>query len=247
MWEMPEPIENPLELFYCYASEDEELRRELDDHLSILRRLNLIRTWHFGDIDPGAEWKPEIDRHLRAADLILLLVSSAFLASDYCYGREMMQALQRHEEGTARVVPIILRPVFYEGASFSRLQVLPTRAKPVTKWGNHDEAYKDIVEGLRRAIKELQASRRTAADGWFQKGIALNEQRCYEEAILAFDKAIQLNPNNAHAHCNKGIALGNLQRYEEAILAFDRAIQLNPSDARAYSNKGFALNQLRRY
>jgi hypothetical protein len=106
---MPEPIGNPLELFYCYASEDEELRSELDKHLSNLRNLNLIKTWHFGDIGPGTEREPEIDRHLRAADLILLLVSSAFFASGYCYGREMEQALQRHREGTARVVPIIQR------------------------------------------------------------------------------------------------------------------------------------------
>ncbi len=244
---MPETTGNPLELFYCYASEDEELRRDLDNHLSILRHLNLIRAWHLGDISPGTEWEPEIDRHLRAADLILLLVSSTFLASDYYYGREMEQALQRHKEGTARVVPIILRPVDYEGAPFSRLRVLPTGARPVTSWRDHNEAYKDIVKGLRRVIGELQASRRTAADGWSQKGVALNEQGCYEEAIHALDKAIQLNSNDARIYSNKGFALNQLRSYEEAILALDKAIQLDPCDAHASYNKGFALRKLQRY
>src|SRR5579864_8531008 len=136
---MSEPTKNPLKLFYCYAHQDKELRDTLDIHLSILKRQKLIEIWYDGKISAGAEWEQEIDKHLGSADIVLLLVSAAFLASDYCYGKEMERALKRHKEGTARVVPIILRPVYWKNAPFSTLQVLPTGAKAVTSWTNPDE------------------------------------------------------------------------------------------------------------
>ena len=122
---MSEPAKNPLKLFYCYAHEDKELRDTLDRHLSILKHQNLLDIWYDGKISIGTEWEKEIDTHLRDADIVLLLVSADFLASKYCYGKEMERALQRHEEGTARVIPIILRPVYWKNAPFSKLQSVP--------------------------------------------------------------------------------------------------------------------------
>src|SRR5215468_6948295 len=167
---MSEPIKNPLKLFYCYAHEDQALRDALDSHLIGLKRQRLIEIWYDGKISAGTEWEKEIDKHLSSADIVLLLVSVAFLASDYCYGKEMEQALQRHEKGEARVIPIILRPVDWEDAPFSKLQVLPTEARPVTKWGDPHDAYTEIAKSLRVVVKELQASRKVAAEEWFQKG-----------------------------------------------------------------------------
>src|SRR5579883_3172295 len=96
----------PLEIFYSYAPQDDTLRHKLDNHLALLRQQGLIRTWHERDISAGSLWAAEIDAHLQAARLILLLISPDFVASDYCYGTEMQAALQRHEAGTARVIPI---------------------------------------------------------------------------------------------------------------------------------------------
>ena len=149
---MSESAKNPLKLFYCYAHEDKVLRGALDSHLSILRRQGLIDVWYDGQISPGADWECEIERRLSTADIVLLLVSAAFLASDYCFGIEMKQALQRHEEGTARVIPIILRPVDWEDTPFSKLQVLPSGGKPVTKWQDPDEACEDIARNLRTVV-----------------------------------------------------------------------------------------------
>src|SRR5881394_433836 len=140
---MSEADKNPLKLFYCYAHEDKELRDALDNHLIGLKRQKLIEIWYDGNISAGMEWEKEIDKHLGSADIVLLLVSVAFLTSDYCYGKEMERALQRHEEGTVRVVPIILRPVDWEDAPFSKLQVLPTEVRPVTKWEDPHDAYTD--------------------------------------------------------------------------------------------------------
>lgn len=111
----------PLNLFYCYAREDKVLRDELDIYLSSLKRQNLVTSWYDGEIGPGTEWEKEIDKQLRSAHIILLLITPHFMASDYCYGTEMKRALERHRAGTARVIPVILRRTFWEDAPFSSL------------------------------------------------------------------------------------------------------------------------------
>jgi len=143
------------EVFYCYAHEDEELRNELEKHLSSLQRQKLITTWHDRRIIPGTEWAGIIDMHLNTASIILLLISPDFLASDYCYDVEMKRALERHRLGEARVIPIMLRPVDWKGTPFERLLALPTDARPVTTWSNQDEAFLDVTRGIRVVIEDL--------------------------------------------------------------------------------------------
>ena len=125
-----EPDLKPVVLFYSYSHKDEALRRELEEHLSMLKRQGIIYDWHDRKISAGREWEGAIDANLEAANVIVLLVSSAFLASDYCYDREMKRALEKHEAGEARVIPVILRAVDWSGALFGKLQVLPTDARP---------------------------------------------------------------------------------------------------------------------
>ena len=112
-------MEESISIFYSYAREDEHLRKKLETHLSLLQQQGLIAAWYDRKISAGPEWAHEINTHLDSAQIILLLVSSSFLASRYCYSSEMVRALQRHEAGTARVIPIILRPVDWENAPFS--------------------------------------------------------------------------------------------------------------------------------
>src|SRR5258708_25214484 len=97
-----------IEVLYSYAYEDEPLQKELEKHLIILQRQELITTWHKGEIKAGTEWQHEIAIHLNSADIILLLLSPDFMVSELCYGVEMQEALERHEMGEARVIPIIL-------------------------------------------------------------------------------------------------------------------------------------------
>jgi TIR domain len=145
----------PINLFYCYAHQDEILRNELDTHLTPLKKSGLIQSWHDLDISPGEEWEKEIGVHLNTAQVILLLVSPDFIASNYCYGKEMGRAIERHNANNAVVVPIIIRPVVWEDAPFSRLQMLPSEAKAVTSWANRDEAFEDVVKGIRTLIRKL--------------------------------------------------------------------------------------------
>ena len=86
---MSETVQQPLKLFYCYAHEDQALRDTLDSHLSSLKRQQLIEVWYDRKISVGTMWEHEIDKQLDTADIILLLVIAAFLAADYCYGKEM--------------------------------------------------------------------------------------------------------------------------------------------------------------
>lgn len=144
-----------LEIFYSYAHKDEDLREDLETHLSLLKRQKLITGWHDHKIGAGKEFKGEIDTHLNTAHIVLLLVSPAFMASDYCFDKEMMRAMERHETGDARVIPIILRPVDWHEAPFAKLKALPKDGKPVTMWSNHDEAFLDVAKGIRGVVEEL--------------------------------------------------------------------------------------------
>ena len=153
-----------IEVFFSYAHEDEGLRDELAKHLIMLKRDGVISSWYDREITAGSEWAGEIDEHLNTAQIILLLVSSDFLASDYCYDVEMGRAIERHNADEARVIPIILRDVDWQGAPFAKLQALPKNAKPITSWKNLDEAFADVVRGIRRAIASLIAQKDSKSD-----------------------------------------------------------------------------------
>lgn len=147
-----------IEIFFSYSHRDEDLRDELATHLSILKRQGVIAAWHDREISAGTEWKNAIDQHLESARIILLLISANFLGSNYCYDIELKRAMERHESGEARVIPIILKPVDWREAPFSKLQALPKNAKPITTWGNKDEAFLDIAQGIRKVMNELSAN-----------------------------------------------------------------------------------------
>jgi methyl-accepting chemotaxis protein len=146
-------------IFFCYAHEDEGLLQKLKAHLKSLKHQGLIdQLWHARDISAGSEWETEISTHLNAADIILLLISSAFMNSDYCIGKELRQAIKRHERKEARVIPVILSPVYWQVSPLNNLQACPTDAKPITGpgWHSQDEALLNVVESIIRAIKEMQ-------------------------------------------------------------------------------------------
>jgi hypothetical protein len=148
----PGPPYQPIEVFFSYSHKDEALRNELEEHLALMKRQGIIATWHDRRIAPGDEWSDEIDDRLESSRVVLLLVSSSFLASDYCYGKEMNLALDRHSRGEALVIPVIIRPVDWQSAPFAKIQSLPRDGKAVTAWENRDEAWTEVAQGVRRAI-----------------------------------------------------------------------------------------------
>ena len=150
----------PFRVFISYSHDDMALRKELDKHLRILKDENIISTWSDSDISPGTEWEPQIRKQLNDAQIILLLVSADFMASEFCRSVEMTKAIKRHKANTARVIPIILRSVLWEIPPFGKLQALPlfsdNRPLPVTSWPQRDDAFKNIVLGINRIADELE-------------------------------------------------------------------------------------------
>ena len=147
--------QSAVSVFLSYAHEDEPLLRRLETHLSPLKRQGLVSTWYDRQITPGTNWAATIDARLEQASIILLLISPDFFASDYCYQIEMARALERHEAGQVRVIPILLHPVDWSGAPFAHLQALPTDARAITAWSNEDEAFANVAAGIRRALEDL--------------------------------------------------------------------------------------------
>jgi TIR domain len=152
-----------MKLFCSYSHKDEALRDELAKHLKLFERQGLIQSWHDRKIGAGDLWQEAIDRGLREADVILLLISADFLASDYCFDFEMNKALDRHAAGEALVIPVILRPVDWRGTPFSKFQALPADGRPVTTFENLDIALEQVAQGIRRAIEGLREKRQAPA------------------------------------------------------------------------------------
>jgi serine/threonine protein kinase len=167
---LPQPKEGvgrigEIEVFCSYSHEDRPLRDELVKHLELLRESLLIRAWHDGELTAGQDWQCEIEDHLRGADIILLLVSVDFLASQFVRTQELPVALQRHKDGEALVIPVVLRPVPWEQSGLDFLQALPDKVRPVVLWSPHDLAYVNICEGLLSAVLVWQGRRKPPASG----------------------------------------------------------------------------------
>ena len=152
-----------LNVFVSYSHRDEELREELEKHLSILRRQGTISSWDDRRIGPGEELHGEISTHLDAADIVLLLVSADFLASDYCYDVEMQRAMERHGQGLARVIPVILKPCDWQKAPFGILKAFPNDGEPVVNHTTLDEGFLEVAQAVRQ-VADAKGTNNTLPD-----------------------------------------------------------------------------------
>lgn len=142
-------------LSYAAAPTDEALLAELEKHLQALEREGRLSTWSRRDVTAGEDWRGRVDENLRAADIVLLCVSADYVASDYCYNTEVALAMQRWRLGEAQVIPVVLRPIEWKQLPFGELEPLPGGGKAVSSWTNQDEAWVDVVQGIRRIVERL--------------------------------------------------------------------------------------------
>lgn len=145
-------------LFFSYCHVDEALRDRLEKHLSMMKNQGLIETWHDRGIMAGDDLDTSIDSNLESADIILLLVTADFLASKYCFSIEMKRALERQQEGTARVIAVILEHCDWQSAPFAKSLVVPKDGKPVTAWANEAEAWTDVTKQIRTVVEHAPSS-----------------------------------------------------------------------------------------
>ena len=148
----------PLKVFFSYAHADEAHRKTLAKHLSALEDEGLIAIWHDRKITGGREWAGAIDDALRSADIVLLLISADFLASDYCNDVELTEAMRRHDAAQTRVVPVILRSCDWEHSRFARFNALPPDGAPVVEAEHPDQRFVAVARGLRAIVAELTSS-----------------------------------------------------------------------------------------
>jgi tetratricopeptide (TPR) repeat protein len=153
----------PLKVFISYAHEDDEHREALVAHLAPLVDDGLIQLWHDRELSGGQDWARQIDDRLAEADIVLLLVSSAFMASDYCKGVEVKQALAMNQSGQARVVPVVLRSCRWTRSPIGKLQALPRDGVPITEAEHPDRLYSAVAEGIERVAESLRQGRAGAA------------------------------------------------------------------------------------
>lgn len=143
----------PRSVFYSYSHKDEDLRDELDAHLTLLKRDGFISTWHDRKIRPGDEWDHVINENLETADIILFLVSHHFLASQYCRDIEVKRAMERCQKHEAILIPIILKSCVWTSEAFAKLQVLPKNCRPLAEWP--DSGFAQVAEELRVMMVDL--------------------------------------------------------------------------------------------
>lgn len=149
-------------VFFSYSHADEALRDQLEKQLAMLKRQGAIDTWHDRRIGAGQEIDQAINERINTDEIILLLVSPDFIASDYCYDIEMTRAMERHHANEAIVIPVILRPCDWHHAPFGKLLGTPRDGKPVTLWPDRDEAFLEVAKAVRGAAVRLQGSKQTA-------------------------------------------------------------------------------------
>lgn len=148
-------------LYFSYDPADEALLNQLTNHLNLLERQGIITSWSKRELLGGDESEQSISQQLNIADIILLLISPNSLADDTCYNLEIRPVMKRHQAGEAHVIPILMRPVAWAGASFRQLDLLPKNHQPVTFWDNQDGAFREIAEGIRQVAMEMRRGQKS--------------------------------------------------------------------------------------
>ena len=154
---MASATDNRLRVFCSFSYSDEKYMRELRTRLGELERQGLIEVWTDREIPAGQAWDTAIRDALEASDIFLALVSPDYMNSEYAYGTELVSAVRKYRLGETLVIPIIVRPVDWMSSPLANFQALPRDAKPISTWSNEDEAWLDVIKGIRGAVETLSS------------------------------------------------------------------------------------------
>jgi hypothetical protein len=171
-------------VFISYSYSDDELRRALVAHLDPLRSQGLIESWWETDVESGQEWSSAFRKALNSAEVVLVLISSAFLASASRWTPQISVMLEGDQGRAAQIVPVILRASDWSDSPFKALRPLPKNGKPVTSWSDQEAAWLDVQEGIRDVVTSRLSSavfagssaaangKRRAEPGWAKEEYA---------------------------------------------------------------------------
>jgi tetratricopeptide (TPR) repeat protein len=227
----------PLKVFVSYSHQDDALRERLDVHLSLLKRQGVLEVWHDRRLQGGEHWEEAIDQALEEADIVLLLISPDFLASDYCYGRELTVALERDRRHEAVVVPLLLHPCDWQSAPFARCQAFPRDNQPISVHPRGENAaFSLVVAELRRLAETLRKRRRGevhqppsgAAHDPGGTAAAKRWRRWWLAPLATLAVAVPAGMLLSQASVTAGLADLRLGAHTRALTAFEAARLLNP-------------------
>jgi hypothetical protein len=146
----------PIKLFISYAQEDRYYRDELIKRLKPLQKEHVLDSWTDREIHPGDDWHSKISDAIEEAQIFIFLISPDFDASEYIESVELSRAMERHRDGSARVVPVIVEPVFWRKHPLTRYQALPGGARAIAEYSKPGEAFVEVVQGIYDLIETLQ-------------------------------------------------------------------------------------------
>lgn len=175
-------------LFISYSHADLILLERLKVHLKPLERQGFIAPWFDGYLLPGDDIDVGVSKALDYADIVVLLVSPDFLASDYCFTIEMESALSSHKNNECRVIPVIVRDCLWHQAPFGRLVALPTDAKAFMSlhWPDKDEAWRIAAEGIHAAATAIDLSPQSESPSFSATSPSTAPAAISEEARVTF-------------------------------------------------------------
>jgi Tfp pilus assembly protein PilF len=237
-----------VKIFYCYANapKDSRLCQAFARHLSVLSNRYSLRTLSTYERVPVVTWRGEEEEEVEGidmADLIFLLLSSDFLADPHCTERKN-RALVRQSEGSAHIIPILLRKVYLEPTDLGGMQILPKNGRPVIDW--EDQAFVEVVSEVDLVIKKLFQSWKTS-DEWVVEGNEWYEHGQYEKALEAYEQATRHSYRDAVTSSRMGHMLYDSGRYKEALQQYKEASSLDGTDTIAYCRMGHMLYELKQH
>ena len=255
-------MSEPLKIFITYSHKDKEAKNTLRTCLAVMEQHeSKIKVWHDNEILPGDKWYQEISINLSGSDILLYLVSAQSLASENC-NKELGDALNFD----IRVISIILESCDWQKHPLSDFEVLPDKGKPINEWQHQSKGWQNVVSGIRNVVDTMQsqAPPPISSDSpqqpptplpSVQQQVALIQQQGkflrmigqLDKAIEAFNKTIELNPNDADSYNYRGAAYFFRKHYAHAIADYNKAIQIKPDYVEAYNNRGVAYRDQGNY
>jgi len=144
-----------LKIFLSYSHKDKEHKDVFLSHFSSIARTENVSIWTDVEIGAGTQWDAVISQQLCSADIVILLVSANFIASEYIYNRELAKALEMQELSKVWIIPVMLSNCSITDMKIAAIQTLPTDPRFVEAWANKNDAWVNVVEGIRKSIKKI--------------------------------------------------------------------------------------------
>jgi len=200
---------NKPKLFVSYSRRDSEFLEDFKTHIAGLKRNDLIEEWIDQQINPGEVWEKTLKLELETADIIIFFVSSDFIASDYIHNVEVTKAIERHNNSEVIIVPVIIRPCDFQSTQLNIFQALPKNAEPVSKWEDKDEAWLNVVEGIKRIIegfeKKTSNKNKSNKDTTAKDTDSLKMKIAGGDIESAFTELLKITKGEGNSHYNSVI------------------------------------------